>query len=182
MHANDTNPRRRPVLMAGLALGALLASVALTGCQASGPLSAGEKKKGSGFSKRQVDALREYGFEPVDDGWELQMSGKLLFDFDSDRLDDSSRALVDRMGRGLSAVGVDQLRVEGHTDDQGSDAYNERLSQRRAQAVAQVLGEAGIPIARIAVQGLGRSRPLVGAGSDVGRRENRRVAIIVPAP
>jgi outer membrane protein OmpA-like peptidoglycan-associated protein len=182
MNAKTAIPGRRSVLAAGLALSALLVTTVLAACQASGPPPERTQKKGSGFSPRQIDALREYGFEPVDDGWELQMSGKLLFDFDSDRLDGSSRTLVERIGRGLSAVGIDSLRVEGHTDDQGSDAYNERLSQRRAQAVAQVLGDAGVPIARITVQGLGRSRPLVRSGSDTGRRENRRVAIIVPAP
>lgn len=164
------------------ALGALLA-LALGACQAPGPAAtdAGQQVKTSGFSQRQIDALREYGFAPTDDGWELQMSGRLLFDFDSDRLDAERRAVVERMGRGLSGVGIDRLRVEGHTDDQGTDAYNERLSLRRAQAVAQVLGETGIAPARITAQGLGRSRPLVTGGTD-SRRENRRVAIIVPAP
>lgn len=184
-----SQPGRRSALaafataMAGVA-GSTLLGLGLTGCQARAPAPAapGPAAAPKGFSQRQTDLLREYGFAQNEDGWELQMSGKLLFDFDSDRLDATSRALVERLGRGLSSVGIDRLRVEGHTDDQGSDAYNERLSLRRAQAVAQVLSEVGIPPAGIAVQGLGRSRPLVSGSTDSGRRENRRVAVIVPAP
>ena len=48
---------------------------------------------------------------------------------------------------------VQALRVEGHTDDQGSDTYNERLSLRRAQAVAQALAEAGMERGHISVRG-----------------------------
>lgn len=72
------------------------------------------------------------------------------------------------------------LRVEGHTDDQGSDTYHERLSLRRARAMAQALAEAGMERGHISVRGYGRSRPLVTSGPRA-RKENRRVAIIVPA-
>ncbi|MNH45695.1 Outer membrane porin F precursor [compost metagenome] len=72
--------------------------------------------------------------------------------------------------------------MEGHTDDLGADAYNERLSLRRAHAVAQVLAEAGIPQANIAVHGYGSSRPLSYSDIQARRKENRRVAIIVPVP
>jgi diguanylate cyclase (GGDEF)-like protein len=102
-------------------------------------------------------------------------------DFDSDALQGQRRASVLKMGRALVEVGVQTLRVEGHTDDQGSDAYNERLSLRRAQAVAQALAEAGMERGHISVRGYGRSRPLVTSGPEGARKENRRVAIIVPA-
>lgn len=155
-------------------------ALALAGCQAVAPAT--PARAGGPWSERQVEVLREYGFEQTDEGWELQMTGKLLFDLDSDRIDAGHRATVDRMGRALANVGIDRLRVEGHTDDIGSDAYNDRLSMRRAQTVAQVLSEAGIAMDRITVRGFGRSRPLVTDASRSGRRENRRVAIVIPAP
>ena len=102
-------------------------------------------------------------------------------EFDSDALQGQRRASVLQMGRALVEVGVQTLRVEGHTDDQGNDMYNERLSLRRAQAVAQVLAEAGMERGRISVRGYGRNRPLVTGGPEGTRKENRRVAIIVPA-
>ena len=114
----------------------------LAACQSlpQAPTSAPQAQQ----SDRRTQVLREYGFEQTDEGWELQMSGKLLFDFDSDALQGQHRASVLKMGRALVEVGVQTLRVEGHTDDQGSDTYNERLSLRRAQAVAQALAEAGM--------------------------------------
>lgn len=157
---------------------AAVAALALAACQSPpAPVSAPAAEQ----PDRRAQVLREYGFEQTDDGWELQMSGKLLFEFDSDALQGQRRASVLQMGRALVEVGVQTLRVEGHTDDQGNDMYNERLSLRRAQAVAQVLAEAGMERGRISVRGYGRSRPLVTGGPEGTRKENRRVAIIVPA-
>ena len=131
--------------------------------------------------ERRAQVLREQGFVQTDDGWELQMSGKLLFNVDSDVVAGEHREMLVRMGRALIGVGVRTLRVEGHADDQGSPDYNERLSLRRAQAVAKVLEEAGIPRERIDVRGYGASRPLATGTSEAARQENRRVALIVPA-
>ena len=155
-------------------------ALALAGCQGTPGVAPAPAPAARPWSERQLEVLREYGFEQTDEGWELQMAGKLLFDLNSDRIDPGHRATVERMGRALAGVGIDRLRVEGHTDDLGSDAYNDRLSLRRAQTVAQVLGDAGIPLDRITVRGFGRSRPLVSGRG--GQRENRRVAIIIPAP
>jgi outer membrane protein OmpA-like peptidoglycan-associated protein len=150
-------------------------------CQTPAPAPAVVASHGPSAAQRKIDVLRQYHFEKTEEGWELQMSGTLLFDFNSDQLDGTRRDMVARMGRELSEVGIDTLRVEGHTDDQGSFTYNERLSLRRAQAVAQVLGESGIPIARIAVHGYGHSKPIVHNATETTRKENRRVAIIVPS-
>ena len=62
----------------------------------------------------------------------------------------------------------------------GADAYNEQLSLRRAQAVAQVLVNVGIPQTNISVQGYGNSKPLLASNASAVRKENRRVAVIVP--
>ncbi len=154
-------------------------ALALGACQSPPPAGPAQAAVSS-LSPQQVAVLREYGFEQVDEGWELQMAGKLLFDFNADKLAADQRAAVERMARSLFSVGIERLRVEGHTDDLGGDAYNDRLSLRRAQAVAQVLTEAGIPQAHIAVHGYGRSRPLPPSSIQGSRKENRRVAIIVP--
>lgn len=152
------------------------AAAALSACQSSPPPAAAQVQ-----ANKRVQVLREQGFVQHDDGWELQMSGKLLFDFNSGSMPDERREILARIGRALADAGVQALRVEGHADDQGSAEYNQRLSLRRAQAVAQVLAEAGIPRAHIDVRGLGSSYPLVGGNSAAERRENRRAALIVPA-
>ncbi len=176
-HGSGVAQGRVVGVILSLAFTALLAA-----CQAP-PASppAPEAPAAPSASERKAAVLRQYGFEPTEGGWELQMSGKLLFDFDSVELNADSHDSVLRMGRALAEVGIDTLRVEGHTDEQGARAYNERLSLRRAQAVARVLADAGLPAARIDTVGLGASRPVVQGTSVASRRENRRVAIIVPA-
>ncbi|MEG0558758.1 MAG: OmpA family protein [Comamonas sp.] len=124
----------------------------------------------------QQQVLRAQGFEQMDQGWELQMPGKLLFEFDSSEVGAAARVKVTELAQALMKEGIDRLRVEGHTDDRGSDAYNLKLSARRAQVVADVLMEAGMPKQNIEVKGLGSASPLMTGNA----AENRRVAIVVP--
>lgn len=159
-----------------------LLAIGLSACQAPPPAApAPPAAAAPSLAERKAAVLRQYGFEQTDAGWELQMAGKLLFDFDSVQLEPQARDRLLRMGRSLADVGIDALRVEGHTDEQGARAYNDRLSLRRAQAVAQVLADAGIPQDRIDAVGMGSGRPVVQGGTVAARRENRRVAVVVPA-
>lgn len=154
----------------GWCTAAVLAAM-LSACQAPPPAPGPQ-----GLTPQQQQVLRDQGFSPADQGWELQMSGKLLFDFDSSQLGSAARTKLKELVRALKGVGIDRLRVEGHTDDRGGEAYNLRLSLRRAEAVAELLVESGIERGNIDVKGLGSSRPVVPRDA----AENRRVAIIVP--
>jgi OOP family OmpA-OmpF porin len=69
------------------------------------------------------------------------------------------------------------ISVNGHTDDVGSDAYNQKLSERRAQAVRDYLVKAGLSEEILSVQGHGKSLPLVKGSSDAARAKNRRVEL-----
>lgn len=162
--------QRKGAGLRGWGMAALLALV-LAGCQAPPPAA-----KPQGLTAQQQQVLRDQGFSPADQGWELQMSGKLLFDFDSSQLGAEARVKLKDLVRALQGVGIERLRVEGHTDDRGGEAYNLRLSLRRAEAVAELLVESGIERGHIEVKGLGSSRPVVPRDA----AENRRVAIIVP--
>ena len=71
-----------------------------------------------------------------------------------------------------------RVSVEGHTDSIGGDAYNMRLSERRAQTVADVLADEGISKSRLDVRGFGKTRPIADNKTAAGRAENRRVEII----
>ena len=154
-------------------LGTGLLALAMAGCQPAAPL----QRQDAGLTSQQ-QMLRSQGFVQSEKGWELKMPGKLLFEFDSADLDAGAQARIVELGRVLSAAGIERLRIEGYTDDRGSDAYNLRLSLRRAQAVAHWLVEAGMARDRLEIRGLGRSQP-VEPGHPA---ENRRVAIVVPAP
>lgn len=72
-----------------------------------------------------------------------------------------------------------RLEVRGHTDDQGSEEYNLKLSERRARAVADALHDMGISRQRLSVEGFGESRPLVPNDNDENRRRNRRTEFVI---
>jgi outer membrane protein OmpA-like peptidoglycan-associated protein len=69
--------------------------------------------------------------------------------------------------------------AEGHTDAIGSDAYNQSLSERRAEAVRRYLINGGITPERIRTEGFGESRPVASNETDEGRAQNRRVELRV---
>jgi len=164
-------PSRRTLTAAGLA-------VLLAGCaHPPAPSSPGQAPAG----ESRADALRRLGFRQTEDGWTFDLTGKLLFESGSDQLDAESQVIIERLARGLHEVGVARLRVEGHTDDVGTVAYNQALSERRAQTVARALAGAGLQNAKIETVGLGKSSPVVDNRSPDSRLQNRRVAVIVPA-
>jgi outer membrane protein OmpA-like peptidoglycan-associated protein len=69
------------------------------------------------------------------------------------------------------------IEVAGHTDNRGSDAYNQSLSERRAVSVGQYLGSQGIQQMRLITVGYGESRPIADNASSAGRQQNRRVEL-----
>ena len=78
---------------------------------------------------------------------------------------------------------VQLIRIEGHTDDRGDEAYNKELSQRRAEAVMAYLESKGVPASRMEAVGLGEERPLTSNRTSRGRAANRRVEFnIVDGP
>jgi outer membrane protein OmpA-like peptidoglycan-associated protein len=75
--------------------------------------------------------------------------------------------------------GKTSLTVVGHTDNVGSNDYNQKLSERRAHAVAQYLAGKRVDPIRLAVSGKGEAQPIASNNSESGRQANRRVEIYV---
>jgi outer membrane protein OmpA-like peptidoglycan-associated protein len=101
----------------------------------------------------------------------------LKFEFDKADLRQQDRELLSRIA-GIILTSHDYtISVNGHTDDVGSDAYNKTLSEKRAQAVRDYLVKAGLPPGILAVEGHGKSLPLVKGTSDAARAKNRRVEL-----
>ncbi len=100
------------------------------------------------------------------------------FDFDRATLRPEGRRVVDEAVAVLKAESDVRVSVEGHTDSVGSDAYNEDLSQRRADAVRDYMVEQGIAASRITTRGWGESKPIASNDTAEGRAQNRRVEII----
>ena len=106
------------------------------------------------------------------------LSAAALFDFDKDTIKADARpqldAIADRV-RGLESV--ESVSIVGHTDSVGSDAYNEDLSMRRANAVKNYLLDKGVDASVMNTSGMGESQPVADNGSREGRAQNRRVEI-----
>jgi outer membrane protein OmpA-like peptidoglycan-associated protein len=133
-----------------------------------------------------VAALRSLGFAETEEGWTLNLAVPILFDVDSDELKPQPRQAIGDMARKLREVGVERIRIEGHTDNLGSRAHNVELSRRRAEVVAREFIAHGFPDKTIARRGWGFVHPAASNDSPEGRASNRRVAIVVvasdPAP
>jgi len=101
------------------------------------------------------------------------------FDFDRSEIRSDSRPVLDEAASALKENSNVRISVEGHTDNVGSDAYNEKLSVRRAEAVFRYMVNQGISPERMEVIGYGESRPVADNDTDSGRAQNRRVELHV---
>ena len=88
-------------------------------------------------------------------------------------------ALDDVAARVNASAGDEFLTIVGHTDSVGRDAYNQGLSERRAQAVANYLATKGLNAGKMTTSGKGESMPVADNGTAEGRSRNRRVDITV---
>lgn len=100
------------------------------------------------------------------------------FDNDKAALRPESLGILDNAAATLKEWGDVKVEVAGHTDANNSDAYNLRLSQRRAYAVRNYLVDKGIAAERLTVRGYGESRPIADNATEEGRHKNRRVELV----
>ena len=103
----------------------------------------------------------------------------VFFDFDRADLTDRARQIIAEAAQNSGRVQATRIEVAGHADRSGSPQYNQRLSQRRADAVAAELGRLGVARSAITVQAFGESRPLVPTADGVREPQNRRVEIVL---
>lgn len=147
----------------------------LAGCQAS-------LHAGGPWSKRQIAVMRGEGFVPTQRGWEFSVNDRLLFPTDKGDIDPGQATIINRMAMNLHAVEIRHVTVEGHADWTGTEQHNEILSKHRADAVGAVFAGAGFARADLRTVGLGERYPIEDNTTATGRRENRRVVILLTAP
>ena len=109
----------------------------------------------------------------------LTFSAAALFEFDKSVLKAQGKAELDALLLKLKSLNWTTMTVVGHTDSMGPAAYNQGLSERRADSVKSYLVSQGLPAAAIQASGLGESAPLVDNATAVGRARNRRVEVVV---
>ena len=106
----------------------------------------------------------------------IQLRG-VTFEFNKTRLRPDSKSVLDTVVEILKRYPGIQVEVAGHTDNIGSDAYNQKLSEGRAQAVRDYLVAAGVPAEALTAVGYGKTQPIASNDTDDGRELNRRVEL-----
>lgn len=117
----------------------------------------------------------------VGEGIQITFDNAILYDFDSAALRPTAQQNLDDLAASLQKYGRTEVLVVGHTDAKGSDEYNQRLSERRAQSAAEFLQRQGISRNRITTLGKGETEPVATNETEAGRQENRRVEIAIYA-
>ena len=102
-----------------------------------------------------------------------------FFDFDKSVLKPAGKAKLDDLVSKVKGINLEVIIAVGHTDSIGTDAYNQKLSVRRAEAVKAYLVTKGIEKNRIYTEGKGEKQPIADNATKEGRAKNRRVEIEV---
>lgn len=109
----------------------------------------------------------------------IKLAADALFDFDKATLKPEGKAKLDELAAQANALKLEVILAVGHTDRIGSEAYNQRLSERRAAAVKNYLVSQGVDANRVYTEGKGEKQPVADNKTDEGRAKNRRVEIEV---
>ena len=131
------------------------------------------------FSTAQREALVRLGFKERDGNYLLGLNNRVLFGFDSAVIEPANQEMLHELGRALASVGIGSAAVEGHASAEGNAQHNLDLSGRRAEAVRDALTVGGLVPDRMRVRAMGALDPIASNDTEDGRRENRRVVIIV---
>lgn len=111
----------------------------------------------------------------------ISLKADAHFDFDKSDLKAGDKKELDAAAAKIKAMKVESITVTGHTDNVGTDAYNQKLSERRAEAVKKYLVGKGVNAGQIQAQGKGESQPVADNKTADGRAKNRRVDIEIKA-
>ena len=109
----------------------------------------------------------------------VSFAADAFFDFDKTALKPEGKAKLDDLAEKIKGLNLEAVISVGHTDSVGSDAYNEKLSVKRADAVKSYLAGKGVDASKIYAEGKGEKQPVADNKSSDGRAKNRRVEIEV---
>jgi outer membrane protein OmpA-like peptidoglycan-associated protein len=115
----------------------------------------------------------------------IELAADVLFEFDKATLQPAAEETLAKAAGIIREKGTGVVRIEGHTDSKGDNAYNQRLSERRANSVRQWFIRHGLGGVKFSSRGFGETRPIAsnakpdGSDDPEGRRKNRRVEIVI---
>jgi outer membrane protein OmpA-like peptidoglycan-associated protein len=119
--------------------------------------------------------------ERVGEGIVVEFSSAVLFGFDQSNLSSGAQTTLNDLVTILNKYPDTDLEIQGHTDNTGTDKYNQSLSERRASTVSNYLTSHGIALERVKTVGFGESAPKYTNDTDAGRAQNRRVEFLITA-
>ena len=126
----------------------------------------------------QVDTCTDVnGFE----GIKVTFDNGILFGFNSSKLGNDAKASLNEFAKSLINNPQTDVQIYGHTDNVGTRAANEKVSNARATEVKNYLSNAGVPRARLTSKGLAYDYPVASNDTEAGRAQNRRVEIYITA-
>ena len=157
----------------GTAKGAILGA-AIGG--AGGALIGRRMDKQAAELRRDLDGAT---VERVGEGIKITFASGILFATNSSSLTPAAAGNIDELATTLQKYADTNITIDGHTDSSGSDAINQPLSQRRAQAVANELTTKGVDTSRITATGYGSSQPVGDNSTAAGKAANRRVEVAI---
>lgn len=132
---------------------------------------------------KQAEEMREdlknAKVERVGEGIVVTFDSGILFDFDRADLKPQAKANIADLAQTLQKYDDTDVMIVGHSDSQGAEDYNLKLSQRRANSVAMYVGTKGVSSSRIQKLGKGETEPIASNESTAGRQQNRRVEIAI---
>jgi outer membrane protein OmpA-like peptidoglycan-associated protein len=170
---------------AGAVLGAVLGEGEADEILAGAAIGAGIGAGVGAYMDRQEEKLAEIPGTQVErldeDMLLVKFDSDVLFAFDSAELSAESRLTLTEMSEVLLEYPKTAVVVQGHTDSTGSEEYNQRLSERRAEAVRLYLIDEGVVPGRVNAMGYGETAPVASNASEDGRALNRRVNILLKA-
>ena len=117
----------------------------------------------------------------VGEGIRITFDGGLLFASDKNDVNPSAQANLTQLATTLNKYDDTEVLIEGHTDADGADSYNQDLSVRRAKSVAAALVAQGVKSTRISSQGYGETQPVADNADAMGKSLNRRVEVAIYA-
>jgi len=197
---NDPNAQAKQKAAAGAALGAIAGAIigyqgdhsggalkgALIGGAAGGAIGAGVghymDKQQAEFEQQLAAEQRAHQIEIErlkNENLKITMSSEVSFDFNSAEIKPAFGNTLDKVSDILERYNRTHITVVGHTDNVGSDAYNQRLSQRRSESVAYYVERRGVQSSRVRTEGRGESEPRASNTTEAGRQLNRRVELLI---
>jgi outer membrane protein OmpA-like peptidoglycan-associated protein len=117
--------------------------------------------------------------ERIGEGIKITFDSGILFEIDSSELQATAKTNIESLAKILNKYPDTNILIEGDTDNTGSNEYNQKLSERRAQAVADYQKSLEVASSRISTVGLGELNPIASNDSDYGRTQNRRVEVAI---